>query len=45
MSGVDDAGVRTAAAALDEAVLRDRYAVAVAAGSDESLPLPVVEDS
>ena len=45
VSGVDDAGVRTAAAALDEAVLRDRYAVAVAAGSDESLPLPVVEDS
>jgi hypothetical protein len=45
VSGVDDAGVRAAAAALDEDVLRDRYAVVVAAGSDVSLPVPVVEGS
>jgi Domain of unknown function (DUF4430) len=43
VSGVDDAGVRAAAAALDEDVLTDRYAVVVAAGSDETLPVPVVD--
>ena len=34
---------RAAADALDDEVLEDRYAVVVAAGSDETLPVPVVE--
>ena len=45
VSGVDDAGVRAAASALDEDVLRDRYAVVVAAGSDQNLPVPVLGGS
>ncbi len=43
VTGVDEPGVRAAAAALDEAVLRDRYAVVVGAGSDDVLPVPVVD--
>ena len=43
VSGVDVAGVRAAVEALEEAQLADRYALAVGAASDESLPLPVVE--
>ena len=43
VSGVDDAGVAAAADALDDEILEDRYAVVVAAGSDETLPVPVVE--
>ena len=43
VSGVDDAGVAAAAEALDDEVLEDRYAVVVAAGSDETLPVPVIE--
>ncbi len=43
VTGVDRAGVAAAARALDVAVLRDHYAVAVAAGSDRSLALPVIE--
>ena len=43
VSGVDGRGVEAAAQALDEDVLRDRYAVVVGAGSEDSLPLPVVE--
>jgi len=45
VSGVDPAGVRAAADALDPDVLRDRYAVVVGAGSDQSLPVPVVDGS
>jgi hypothetical protein len=43
VSGVDDAGVAAAADALDAEALEDRYAVVVAAGSDETLPVPVIE--
>jgi hypothetical protein len=43
VTGVDDSGVRAAAEALAEPVLRDRYAVVVGAGSDRALPVPVVE--
>ena len=42
VSGVDPAGVEAAAAALDDAVLRDSYAVIVGAGSEATLPIPVV---
>jgi Domain of unknown function (DUF4430) len=42
VSGVDDGGVAAAADALDDGVLRDRYAVVVAEGSDDVLPVPVV---
>jgi hypothetical protein len=41
VSGVDDAGVGAAVGALDTAVLRDRYALVVGAGSDATLPVPV----
>ena len=41
VSGVDDAGVRAAVDALETALLRDRYAVVVGAGSDATLPVPV----
>ena len=41
VSGVDDAGVRAAVDALEIALLRDRYAVVVGAGSDATLPVPV----
>jgi hypothetical protein len=41
-TGVDGAGVRAAAAALEVGVLRDHYAVAVGAGTEASLPVPVV---
>jgi Domain of unknown function (DUF4430) len=43
VTGVDDSGVRAAAEALGDSVLRDRYAVVVGAGSDATLPVPVVE--
>ena len=43
VSGVDESGVAAAADALDEEALTDRYAVIVAAGSDETLPVPVVK--
>jgi Domain of unknown function (DUF4430) len=43
VSGVDPAGVRAAAQALDEETLADRYALVVGAGTEESLPIPVVE--
>lgn len=42
VSGVDAAGVMAAADSLDEAVLKNRYAVAVGSGATESLALPVV---
>ena len=42
VSGVDPAGVRAAAAALDAEVLRDRYAVVVGAGTENTLAVPVV---
>jgi Domain of unknown function (DUF4430) len=45
VSGVDASGVAAAADALDTATLADRYAVVVAAGSEETLPVPVVEGS
>ncbi|MDQ3572440.1 MAG: DUF4430 domain-containing protein [Actinomycetota bacterium] len=43
VTGVDKDGVAAAAAALSESVLRNRFAVIVAARSDETLPVPVVE--
>lgn len=43
VSGVDRAGVRAAAGALGEEMLRDRYAVGVEAGAARGVPLPVVE--
>jgi hypothetical protein len=43
VTGVDAAGVRAAAAALDAETLRDRYALIVGAGSKTALPIPVVE--
>jgi Domain of unknown function (DUF4430) len=45
VTGVDVAGVRAAANALGEPVLRDRYAVVVGAGAEAALPVPVVEGS
>jgi hypothetical protein len=43
VSGVDAAGVQAAAEALGDETLTDRFAVIVAAGSDESLGVPVVD--
>jgi hypothetical protein len=39
VTGLDDAGVQAAAAALRQARLRDRFAVAVRAGETEALPV------
>jgi hypothetical protein len=43
VTGVDEAGVTAAVDALSSDVLEDRYAVAVGAGSDAALALPVQE--
>jgi hypothetical protein len=41
LTGTDAAGVEAAVAALDSDTLRGHFAVAVQAGSDDALPLPV----
>jgi len=45
VSGVDNDGVAAAADAISESVLRDRFAVIVAADSDATLAVPIVEGS
>jgi hypothetical protein len=42
VTGVDGPGVRAAAAALEAEVLQDRYAMVVGAGTETTLPVPVV---